>query len=468
MSLSLSHMSNMEGSKHPLLSPRNDDHKPDLLTQSSLLSSSSITVDEDDINPIISTKDFFREFIIESKKLWYLAGPAIFTSLCQYSLGAITQVFAGHVGTLELAAVSVENSVVAGFAFGIMLGMGSALETLCGQAFGAGQLRMLGIYMQRSWLILISTALILMFVYIFAAPILIFVGQSIDISKAAGKLSVWMIPQLFAYALVFPLAKFLQAQSKMAVMAVTSGVALVLHTFFSWLLMVELGWGLVGAAVVLDSSWWFMVVVQLLYVFGGACGEAWFGFSWMAFHNLWGFVKLSFASAIMLCLEFWYYMALILFAGYLKNAEVSVDALSICMNILGWTVMVAFGFNAAISVRVSNELGAANPRTAKFAVMVAAGTSFVFGLFMALILIVFQNQYPALFSDSREVQQLVYELTPLLALSVVINNVQPTLSGVAIGAGWQAYVAYVNIGCYYLFGIPLGLLAGYTFGMGVK
>ncbi|KAF5945159.1 hypothetical protein HYC85_015387 [Camellia sinensis] len=138
------------------------------------------------------------------------------------------------------------------------------------------------------------------------------------------------------------------------------------------------------------------------------------------------------------------------------------------MNILGWTVMVAFGFNAAISVRVSNELGAANPRTAKFAVVVAAGTSFFFGLFMALILIVFQNQYPALFSDSREVQQLVYELTPLLALSIVINNVQPTLSGVAIGAGWQAYVAYVNIGCYYLFGIPLGLLAGYTFGMGVK
>ncbi|KAL7261171.1 hypothetical protein ACSBR1_006754 [Camellia fascicularis] len=438
------------------------------LTQSSLLSSSSFTVDEDDINPIISTKDFFREFIIESKKLWYLAGPAIFTSLCQYSLGAITQVLAGHVGTLELAAVSVENSVVAGFAFGIMLGMGSALETLCGQAFGAGQLNMLGIYMQRSWLILISTALILMFVYIFATPILIVVGQLTDISKAAGKLSVWMIPQLFAYALVFPLAKFLQAQSKMAVMAVTSGVVLVLHTFFSWLLMLELGWRLVGAAVVLDSWWWFMVVVQLLYVFGGACGEAWSGLSWMAFHNLWGFVKLSFASAIMLCLEFWYYMALILFAGYLKNAEISVDVLSICMNILGWTVMVAFGFNAAISVRVSNELGAAHPRTAKFAVVVAAGTSFFFGLFMALILIVFQNQCPALFSDSREVQQLVYELTPLLALSIVINNVQPTLSGVAIGAGWQAFVAYVNIGCYYLFGIPLGLLAGYTFGMGVK
>lgn len=40
--------------------------------------------------------------------------------------------------------------------------------------------------------------------------------------------------------------------------------------------------------------------------------------------------------------------------------------------------------------------------------------------------------------------------------------------GVAIGAGWQATVAYVNIGCYYLFGIPLGLILGYLVGLEVK
>ncbi|XLS57675.1 hypothetical protein HN51_007430, partial [Arachis hypogaea] len=59
-------------------------------------------------------------FFIESKKLWYLAGPAIFTSLCQYSLGAVTQLLAGHVGSTALAAISVENNVVACFCFGIM------------------------------------------------------------------------------------------------------------------------------------------------------------------------------------------------------------------------------------------------------------------------------------------------------------------------------------------------------------
>lgn len=33
--------------------------------------------------------------------------------------------------------------------------------------------------------------------------------------------------------------------------------------------------------------------------------------------------------------------------------------------------------------------------------------------------------------------------------------------GVAIGAGWQSLVAFINIGCYYLVGIPLGVLFGF-------
>ena len=62
-----------------------------------------------------------KRFGFESKKLWKIAGPAIVTSICQYSLGALTQTFAGLVGDLDLAAVSVENSVIAGLAFGVMV-----------------------------------------------------------------------------------------------------------------------------------------------------------------------------------------------------------------------------------------------------------------------------------------------------------------------------------------------------------
>ncbi|XP_038893145.1 protein DETOXIFICATION 29 [Benincasa hispida] len=423
--------------------------------------------DADDIPPINTARDFYREFCVELKKLWYLAAPAVFTSVCQYSFGAITQLFAGQVSTIALAAVSIENSVIAGFSFGVMLGMGSALETLCGQAYGAGQLDMMGVYMQRSWVILLSSAVILTPIYIFATPLLKLIGQTAEISEAAGVMSIWMIPQLYAYALNFPISKFLQAQSKMMAMSVISAVALALHTFFTWLLMLKLGLGLAGGAIVLNVSWWVIVVAQIIYIISGSCGRAWSGFSWRAFQSLWGFVRLSLASAIMLCLEIWYFMALILFAGYLKNAEVSIDGLSICTNILGWTVMVAFGINAAISVRVSNELGAAHPRTARFSLVVAVISSFVLGLILAAILIITKNDYPFLFSSDSAVRQVVMNLTPLLGFCILVNNVQPVLSGVAVGAGWQAVVAYVNVGCYYLFGVPLGLLMGFTLHWGV-
>jgi len=35
------------------------------------------------------------------------------------------------------------------------------------------------------------------------------------------------------------------------------------------------------------------------------------------------------------------------------------------------------------------------------------------------------------------------------------------VAGVAIGAGWQSLVAFVNIGCYYLVGLPLAAVFGF-------
>ncbi|KAL3511332.1 hypothetical protein ACH5RR_030733 [Cinchona calisaya] len=461
----------MEDSEQPLLSQtwngtNDSSNPPENSIQPS--SNSSCFADEGDMGPIDSIRDFSREFLIESGKLWYLAGPSIFTSFCQYGIGSLTQIFAGHLGTVQLAAISVENSVIAAFGFGILLGMGSALETLCGQAYGANKHNMLGIYMQRSWVILNTMVLGILFLFIFATPILKLLGQSTTISKEAGKFSLWMIPQQFAYAIMIPLTKFLQAQSKVMEMAAIAAIAVCLHAILGWLLMMKLRLGLPGAALMVNASWWFITVAQFLYVMAGNCGRAWSGFSWKAFRNLSSFVKLSVSSAVMLSLEIWYIMAMTLIAGHLKNAEVSVDALSICVNVIGWSGTVGLGFNAAISVRVSNELGSGHPRKAKFSVSVVGLTSFLFGSFFAIIILLCRKQYPALFTNNPEVQQLVEDLTPLLAISVIFTCVQYTLSGVAIGAGWQNFVAYMNAACYFFLGVPLGALLGYKFDMGVK
>ncbi|KAI0498558.1 hypothetical protein KFK09_019446 [Dendrobium nobile] len=58
---------------------------------------------------------------IESKKLWRVAGPAIFSRVVTYSMNVITQAFAGHLGDLELASMSIASNVVVGFSFGLLV-----------------------------------------------------------------------------------------------------------------------------------------------------------------------------------------------------------------------------------------------------------------------------------------------------------------------------------------------------------
>lgn len=57
----------------------------------------------------------------ESGKLWVIVAPAIFSRVVTYSMNVITQAFAGHLGDLELAAISIANTVVVGFNFGLMV-----------------------------------------------------------------------------------------------------------------------------------------------------------------------------------------------------------------------------------------------------------------------------------------------------------------------------------------------------------
>ncbi|KAL3538938.1 hypothetical protein ACH5RR_002304 [Cinchona calisaya] len=404
----------------------------------------------------------------ETKKTWHIALPAMLTAVTQFSLELVTAAFAGHLGDVELAAVSEVQNVIDGFVYGVMLGMGSALETLCGQAVGAGQFNMLGIYLQRSWIITGVTALLLTPIYVFASPILKVARQNKDISELAGKYALWVIPQLFTYALNFPIQKFLQSQSKVWFMTIVSIASLALHVMLNWILVIKLNKGLLGAAMAGNISWWILVTVQIIYVISGRFPDAWTGFSWLAFKSLTNFVKLSVASAIMLCLELWYFTAIILMVGGLKDAAVAIDAISICMNLQLWTLMIAIGFNAAVSVRVSNELGAGKPKTAKLSIVVNVLTSGLLGVVFAAIVVGTKSQFPSIFTDKPQVMSKTSKLGYVLAASMFLNSIQLVLNGVAVGAGWQFSVALLNIICYYAIGLPIGAVLGYKVNMAVQ
>ncbi|CAJ2660310.1 unnamed protein product [Trifolium pratense] len=406
---------------------------------------------------------------IELKLLFFLAAPAVFVYLINYVMSMSTQIFSGHLGNLELAAASLGNTGIQIFAYGLMLGMGSAVETLCGQAFGAEKFDMLGIYLQRSTILLTITGFFLTVIYVLSEPILVFIGQSPRIASAAALFVYGLIPQIFAYAVNFPIQKFLQAQSIVLPSAYISAATLVVHLILSWVVVFKIGLGLLGASLVLSLSWWIIVVAQFVYILKSEkCKRTWKGFSLEAFSGLPEFFKLSAASAVMLCLEAWYFQILVLLAGLLPNPEIALDSLSICTTISGWVFMISVGFNAAASVRVSNELGAKNPKSASFSVVVVTLISFVISVIAALVVLALRDVISYVFTEGEVVAAAVSDLCPLLSLSLVLNGIQPVLSGVAVGCGWQAFVAYVNVGCYYIVGIPLGAVLGFYFNFGAK
>lgn len=214
--------------------------------------------------------------------------------------------------------------------FYLQLGMGSAVETLCGQAYGAHRYEMLGVYLQRATVVLTLTGIPMTVVYVLSEPILLLLGESTAVASSAAVFVYGLIPQIFAYAVNFPIQKFLQSQSIVAPSAYISAATLVVHLLISWLAVYKLGLGLIGASLALSLSWWIIVVAQFVYILmSSKCKHTWTGFSLQAFSGLWEFVKLSTASAVMLCLETWYFQILVLVAGLLKDPELALDSLAV-------------------------------------------------------------------------------------------------------------------------------------------
>jgi hypothetical protein len=83
-------------------------------------------------------------------------------------------------------------------------------------------------------------------------------------------------------------------------------------------------------------------------------------------------------------------------------------------------------------VRVSNELGARNPKSAAFSVVVVTVISFIISVITALIVLALRDVISYAFTEGEAVAAAVSDLCPLLALTLILNGVQPVLSGIYI------------------------------------
>ncbi|VFQ95460.1 unnamed protein product [Cuscuta campestris] len=352
---------------------------------------------------------------LEMKRVSVVAFPAIFTRFSTFGISVISQAFIGHIDPIDLAAYALVQFVLLRFCNGVLLGMASGLETLLGQAFGAKQYHMMGICLQRSWIVLSTTTTFFVPVFFFTTSIFKALGQDEDIAQVARTVSHWFILVAYAYIVSFTCQMYLQAQCK---------------NFFHFVPRSYHAGDSHFIVLALDSE-------AQIWTFRG-CRETWTGFSFMAFKDLVPVIKLSLSAGAMVCLEVWYNSILILLTGNLQDAKIHIDALSICLNMSGWGMMISLGFMVATYMRVANELGRESAKAAKLTINVVLLSSFTIGLVIFLFLLFLRGRLAYLFANSQEVVEAVDQLSPLLQVSVLLNNVQPVISGVSIGAGWQS------------------------------
>lgn len=183
---------------------------------------------------------------------------------------------------------------------GEQFGMSTAMETLCGQGFGAQQYRKLGIQTQTAMFCLILVCFPVTLLWINMGKLLVLMGQDPLISAESGKFTVWLLPALFGYAVLQPLVRYFQVQSLISPLFMSSCATICFHIFISWALILELEMKNIGAAIAIGMSFWLNVLLLGLYmVYSSSCEKTRVPVSVEMFRGIGEFFRLAIPSAFM-------------------------------------------------------------------------------------------------------------------------------------------------------------------------
>ena len=178
--------------------------------------------------------------------------------------------------------------------------MAGALETLCGQTYGAEEFRRLGNYTCCAIVTLILVCFPISLIWIFMDKILLLFGQDHEISLAAREYCICLIPALYGYAVLQSLTRYFQTQSMIFPMVFSSIAALCLHVPICWALVFKLELGYVGAAFAIAISYWLNVIGLVIYMkYSPACEKTKIVFSSNALQSIAEFLQYAIPSGLM-------------------------------------------------------------------------------------------------------------------------------------------------------------------------
>ncbi|KAK9806774.1 hypothetical protein WJX72_002374 [[Myrmecia] bisecta] len=408
---------------------------------------------------------------VEAAKIMRLAWPISGEEVLSYSQYLVTTAFVGRLGSPVLSAWFLAKTLINVTGNSLVWGIISAMETFCGQAFGACHYGLLGVILQRALLIGSLVATPCAVAWIWADKVLELLGQNASLAAMAARYIHLWTPTLFLYAAQWGCQLFLQAQGVVLPALGMAVVSLPLTVLFNWLFIVKLGFGLDGAAfatLVLAVVPLVLMVIYLIWHDRMQPPErrTWLGWSRAAWSGWGHYLHVALPSLAMICLDWWGNEITIFMSGILPQPEINVAAMGIAFNTNTLFFMLSFGLAGAASTRVSNELGANHPHRAKLVVEVAVSIAVAFLALGASVLVAVRHQWARVFTEDEKVVGLVARLMLPLAASLFGDGIMTVLAGVLRGAGRQRLGALVNLITIWVVGLPLQVCLAFYLGLG--
>ncbi|KAF7509512.1 hypothetical protein GJ744_007912 [Endocarpon pusillum] len=398
----------------------------------------------------------------EAKLLAWNGAPLMLTSVLQNSFNVTTAIVAGHLGSSELAALALATMTTNVTGLAVYEGLATSLDTLCSQAYGGRNEKMVGLHMQRMiyflWLVTIPIGA----VWLCSPWILGAIVPEKDVAILAGSyLRIYLIGAP-GFATFEAGKRFVQAQGiftpSLLVLLVTAPLNILLNWIFVW----KLGWALQGAAAAISTTNLVQPILLLLYVRFAIPHslQCWPGFSWNAFKNWGPMVRLAVPGILTVEAEWLAWDILTFSSAHLGKTYLAAQSVLYNTSVLMYHLPMPASI--AASTRIGNLIGSGALDAARVAV---TAYYFVFsgiGLFNLSFLVAMKDVIPRIFSNDLDVRNVVSLVMPICAAFQLVDSTTSLCNGLLRGLGIQYIGAWANLVVYYGFSIPVSLYL--TFG----
>eukprot|EP00730_Choanoeca_flexa_P014464 TRINITY_DN6334_c0_g1_i1.p1 TRINITY_DN6334_c0_g1~~TRINITY_DN6334_c0_g1_i1.p1 ORF type:complete len:538 (+),score=75.22 TRINITY_DN6334_c0_g1_i1:160-1773(+) len=403
-----------------------------------------------------------------------LAWPVSLATVFRLLIFSTDTAFIGQLGTKQLAGASLAQ-VVQMITIVYIYGASSALNTLGSQALGAGNPKLVGVWLQISFVVITILALPTMVALFYARPIVALVESDEEVLHFVDLFAKWSILPVWPLAWYSCVRQYFQSQRIVLPATIVSLISLPINVGYNQLFIhgipnVFNGFGFIGGPMATAATVTTQLVTYCVYMFWyrKLHVPTWPGLSWQHFtwQRLQAHLGIALPLGIAIVCDESVFQSLVLMAG--RFTEVDVDAMGVLFQVFGIVWAIWWGLGLATQVAVGRHLGEGNPRQAKASA--AAGLLCVI-VTMTLIsgLSLMSSDYMARpFSKDPAVADLVSSLVPFLQISLWLYVLGMTIGSMLEGMAKMATLSIASFVFAYGGTLPASYLFAFNLGQHVR